>query len=131
MFVRNKQGEMVPLKSFMTSSFIVGTDNATRYNLYNTIQLNGATGPGYGSGDAINAIEEVAAATLPAGITYEWTGTTYQEIEAGSYAPYVFAAAIVAVFLLLAALYESWVLPLNVLLAVTFAVLGALIFSLS
>lgn len=128
LFVRNKQGEMVPLKSFVTSSFIVGTDNATRYNLYSTIQLNGGTGSGYGSGDAISAIEEVAAATLPSGITYEWTGTTYQEIEAGSYAPYVFAAAIVAVFLLLAALYESWVLPLNVLLAVTFAVLGALIF---
>jgi HAE1 family hydrophobic/amphiphilic exporter-1 len=128
LFVRNKQGEMVPLKSLMTSSFIVGTDNATRYNLYNTIQINGATGAGYGSGDAIKAVTEVAAAVLPDGITFEWTGTTFQEIEAGSYAPYIFAAAIVAVFLLLAALYESWVLPFNVLLAVTFAVLGALIF---
>jgi len=127
LFVRNKQGDMVPLQTFINYSFDVGTDNATRYNLYNTVQVNGATGSGYGSSDAIRAVEEVAAATLPSGITFEWTGTTYQEIEAGSYAPYVFAAAIVAVFLLLAALYESWVLPFNVLLAVTFAVLGALI----
>jgi HAE1 family hydrophobic/amphiphilic exporter-1 len=95
--------------------------------MYNTIQMNGATGPGYGSGDSIKAVEEVAAATLPDGVTYEWTGTTYQQIESGTYAPIIFAFALLAVFLLLAALYESWILPLNVLLAVTFAVLGALL----
>jgi multidrug efflux pump subunit AcrB len=118
---------MVPLTSFADFHFEVGTDNATRYNLYNTIQLNGSTGPGYGSGDSIKALEEEAARVLPDGVSYEWTGTTYQQIESGSYAPYVFAMAIIAVYLLLAALYESWILPLNVLLAVTFAVLGALL----
>jgi multidrug efflux pump subunit AcrB len=128
LYVRNKNGGMVPLSSFADYEFIVGTDNATRYNLYNTIQLNGSTGPGHGSGDSIKAVEEVAAQVLPDGVSYEWTGTTYQQIEAGSYAPFVFIMAIVAVFLLLAALYESWILPLNVLLAVTFAVLGALVF---
>jgi len=128
LYVRNKEGGMVPISSFCEFKFEVGTDNATRYNMYNTIQLNGATGVGYGSGDSIKAVEEVAAATLPDGITYEWTGTTYQQIESGAYAPYIFGLALCAVFLLLAALYESWLLPLNVLLAVTFAVLGALIF---
>jgi multidrug efflux pump subunit AcrB len=128
LYVRNKDGGMVPLTTFADFEFIVGTDNATRYNLYNTIQLNGSTGAGHGSGDAIKAVEEVAAQVLPDGVSYEWTGTTYQQIEAGSYAPFVFIMAIVAVFLLLAALYESWILPLNVLLAVTFAVLGALVF---
>ncbi len=127
LYVKNKDGGMVPISAFTDYSIAVGTDNATRYNMYNTIQLNGSTGPGYGSGDSIAAVEEVAAAVLPDGITYEWTGTTYQQIEAGTYAPIIFALAIVAVFLLLAALYESWILPLNVLLAVTFAVLGALI----
>lgn len=128
LFVKNKNGDMVPVSSFITYSVEVGTDNATRYNMYNTIQMNGATGPGYGSGDSIKAVEEVAAATLPDGVTYEWTGTTYQQIESGTYAPIIFAFALLAVFLLLAALYESWILPLNVLLAVTFAVLGALLF---
>lgn len=128
LYVRNKQGGMVPLSTFADYEFIVGTDNATRYNLYNTIQLNGSTGAGHGSGDAIRAVEEECARVLPDGVTYEWTGTTYQQIEAGNYAPFVFIMAIVAVFLLLAALYESWILPLNVLLAVTFAVLGALVF---
>jgi len=127
LYVRNKDGDMVPLTSFADFHFEVGTDNATRYNLYNTIQLNGSTGPGYGSGDSIKALEEEAARVLPDGVSYEWTGTTYQQIESGSYAPYVFAMAIIAVYLLLAALYESWILPLNVLLAVTFAVLGALL----
>jgi HAE1 family hydrophobic/amphiphilic exporter-1 len=128
LYVRNKDGGMVPLETFADFEFIVGTDNATRYNLYNTIQLNGSTGAGFGSGDAIKAVEQVADEVLPDGVSYEWTGTTYQQIEAGSYAPFVFVMAIVAVFLLLAALYESWILPLNVLLAVTFAVLGALVY---
>jgi len=127
LYVRNKDSGMVPIAAFTDFAFEVGTDNATRYNMYNTIQINGATGAGYGSGDSITAVEKVAAATLPDGISYEWTGTTYQQIESGAYAPYIFALAICAVYLLLAALYESWILPLNVLLAVTFAVLGALI----
>lgn len=128
LYVQNSSGGMVPLSAFTTYKFEVGTDNATRYNMYNTVQINGATAPGFGSGESIKAVAEVAAEVLPDGVTYEWTGVTYQQIEAGTYAPIIFALALVAVFLLLAALYESWLLPLNVLLAVTFAVLGALLF---
>lgn len=124
--VRNATGEMVPVASFARPVLKAGTDNATHYNLYNTVQVNGQTAAGHGSGDAIRAIDEVAKATLPEGFSYEWTGTTFQEIEAGGLAPVIFGLALVAVFLLLAALYESWVLPFNVLLAVAFAVLFAL-----
>lgn len=125
--VRNSHGEEVPFASFATPRIQTGTDNATHYNLYNTVQINGQTAAGYGSGDAIRAIDEVAKAALPEGFSYEWTGTTYQEIEAGGLAPLVFGLAIVAIFLLLAALYESWLLPFNVLLAVAFAILFALV----
>ncbi len=127
MYVRNNRGEMVPLASFCTAELGAGTNNAMHYNAYNTVQVNGSPAPGYSSGDAIHAVEEVAAATLPNGIGYEWTGTTLQEIESAGYAPIIFTLALVAVFLLLAAQYESWALPFNVLLAVAFAVLGALI----
>ena len=127
-YVQSSNGGMVPLSAFAKVVVGVGTDNATRYNLYGTVQLNGSAGAGFASGDAIRVIEEVAAATLPDGIAFEWTGVTYQQIESGQYAPIIFALAILAVYLLLAALYESWILPLNVLLAVTFAALGALLF---
>ena len=125
--VRNSKGDMVPMSSLATVSLGVATDNATHYNLFNTIQVNGNAAPGYSSGDSIRAVAEVAAESLPDGYTYEWTGTTYQEIEAGGYAPLIFGLALVMVFLLLAAQYESWALPFNVLLAVAFAVLGALV----
>ncbi|MSR29152.1 MAG: efflux RND transporter permease subunit [Phycisphaerales bacterium] len=127
-YVQNRDGGMVPMAAIAETVIGVGTDNATRYNMYSTVQINGASGPGFASGDAIRAVEEVAAATLPDGIAYEWTGVTYQQIESGRYAPIIFALAILAVYLLLAALYESWLLPFNVLLAVTFAALGALLF---
>jgi hydrophobe/amphiphile efflux-1 (HAE1) family protein len=125
--VRNSKGDMVPMSSLATVSLGVATDNATHYNLFNTIQVNGNAAPGYSSGDSIRAVAEVAAESLPDGYTYEWTGTTYQEIEAGGYAPLIFGLALIMVFLLLAAQYESWALPFNVLLAVAFAVLGALV----
>ncbi|MSR18091.1 MAG: multidrug efflux RND transporter permease subunit [Phycisphaerales bacterium] len=127
LYVRNNKNEMVPLSSFCTLSIGVGTNNATHYNAYNTIQINGGAAPGYSSGDAISAVQEIAAAHLPDGISYEWTGTTLQEIESQGYAAPIFAAALIAVFLFLAAQYESWALPFNVMLAVVFAVLGALI----
>ncbi|MFZ9914162.1 MAG: efflux RND transporter permease subunit [Phycisphaerales bacterium] len=125
--VRNAQGGMVPMSAIAKLSLGVATDNATHYNLFNTIQVNGSPAKGFSSGEAIKAIDEVAKTTLPAGFTYEWTGTTYQEIESGGYAGIIFGLSLIAVFLLLAAQYESWVLPFNVLLAVAFAVLGALI----
>ncbi|MDA1008114.1 MAG: multidrug efflux RND transporter permease subunit [Planctomycetota bacterium] len=127
MYVRNKDGDPVPLSAFCTIAIGSGTNNATHYNAYNTVQVNGSSAPGYSSGDAIAAVEEVAKATLPDGIGYEWTGTTLQEIESQGYAAIIFMLSLVAVFLFLAAQYESWALPFNVLLAVAFAVLGALI----
>ncbi len=125
--VKNAKGGMVPMSAIATVSLATATDNATHYNLFNTVQINGNSGAGYSSGDSIKAIDEVAKATLPSGFTYEWTGTTYQEIESGGYAGLIFALSLVVVFLLLAAQYESWALPFNVLLAVAFGVLGALI----
>ena len=125
--VRNAQGGMVPLSAIAKVSLGTATDNATHFNLFNTIQVNGSPAAGYSSGDAIRAIAEVAAESLPSGFTYEWTGTAYQEIESGGYAGLIFGLALIAVFLLLAAQYESWSLPFNVLLAVAFAVLGALV----
>ncbi len=125
--VRNAQGGMVPLSAIAKVSLGTATDNATHFNLFNTIQVNGSPAAGYSSGDAIRAIDEVASEVLPSGFTYEWTGTTFQEIESGGYAGLIFGLALIAVFLLLAAQYESWALPFNVLLAVAFAVLGALV----
>jgi len=125
--VKNAQGAMVPMSALATVTLAVATDNATHYNMFNTVQVNGNPGPGYSSGDSIKAIAEVAKETLPTGFTYEWTGTTYQEIESGGYAGLIFGLSLLVVFLLLSAQYESWALPFNVLLAVAFAVLGALI----
>jgi HAE1 family hydrophobic/amphiphilic exporter-1 len=125
--VKNAQGAMVPISALATVTLAVTTDNATHYNMFNTVQVNGNPGPGYSSGDSIKAIAEVAKETLPTGFTYEWTGTTYQEIESGGYAGLIFGLSLLVVFLLLSAQYESWALPFNVLLAVAFAVLGALI----
>ncbi len=125
-YVRNAQGGMVPMAAIATISLGIATDNATHYNLFNTVQVNGNSAPGFSSGDSIRAIAEVAQTSLPTGFTYEWTGTTLQEIESGGYAGIIFGLALIAVFLLLAAQYESWALPFNVLLAVAFAVLGAL-----
>jgi len=125
--VRNREGGMVPMAAMASLSLGVATDNATHYNLFNTVQVNGSPAAGSSSGESIRVVAELAAETLPQGFTYEWTGTTYQEIEAGGYAPIVFGMALVAVFLLLAAQYESWALPFNVLLSVAFAVLGGLV----
>ena len=106
-------------------SFINGPDNLTHYNVTDTIAINGAGAPGVSSGEATSAIEEICERVLPQGITYEWTGITYQEQKSSNAAPIVFTLAIVAVFLFLAAQYESWTLPVLVVIAVPFAALGA------
>ena len=124
--LKNKDGEMVPMAAIATVRIGTGVSNAPHYNAYNTVPVYGAPAPGYSSGDAITALNQVAKQVLPEGYAVEWTGTTYQEIEAAGYAPIVFGLSLVAVFLLLAALYESWALPFNVMFAVVFAVLGAL-----
>ncbi|MEQ8411513.1 MAG: multidrug efflux RND transporter permease subunit [Erythrobacter sp.] len=120
-------GQMVPL------SAVVGIDKGAsprfiaRYNLYRSADLSGSPAPGYSSGDAVAALERVAADVLPAGYGYEWSGVTAEEVETGNSASVVMALSVLVVFLFLAALYESWSIPVAVLLAVPFGVLGALV----
>lgn len=126
LFVRGADGNMVPLDTLVRPGSITAARYLQRYNLYRAVQVNGSAAPGYSSGQAIRAMEEVARATLPAGYGYEWTGQTRQEIAAGASGMAVIALSLVVTFLFLAALYESWAVPFAVLLSVPFGILGAL-----
>ncbi|HMN70521.1 MAG TPA: multidrug efflux RND transporter permease subunit [Rhodoblastus sp.] len=125
LYVRNSTGKMIPLNTLGALEPIVGPETVPRYNLYGTAKINGSAAQGYGSAQAIAAMERTAARVLPADFSYEWTGITYQELKAGSVALIVFVLALVFVFLFLAAQYESWSMPFMVILAVPFALLGA------
>ena len=127
LFVRNGAGEMVPLDTLTTPHESTGARFLQRYNLYRTAAFSGAPAPGKSSGDALRALEEVAAQVLPADYGYQWTGQSLQEIESGNTAALVLGLSIIVVFLFLAALYESWAVPFAVLLATPFGFLGALI----
>ena len=105
---------------------ITGPEFTNRYNMYRAVELMGAPAPGNSSGDALNALEEVAAQTLPADMGYDWSNMSYQEKQSSGSGNIVFVFAIIFVFLILAAQYESWSLPLSILLGTPFAVLGAL-----
>ncbi len=126
LFVRNKDGGMVPLDTLTTWQQSSGARFMQRYNLYRTAAFSGTPAPGASSGDAIRALEEVAAQTLPDGYGIEWSGQSKQEIEAGNSSTIVLGLSIVVVFLFLAALYESWAVPFAVLLATPFGLMGAL-----
>ncbi len=126
-FVRNSHGEMVPLSTLASVEPSTGPDVVYRYNRFRAIQILGAPAPGYSSGQATQAMEEVAAATLPRGFDFEWTGTTYQEKKAQGNEGAIFGFAAVLVFLFLAALYESWSIPLAVLFALPLGIFGALL----
>ena len=128
--VQNREGKMIPLSAFVQVEPITGIDNLTHYNIYNAVAINGGPAPGYSSGVAIKAMEKLADHVLPAGMNTEWTGMTYQQLKAGNLAPIIFTLALIAVFLFLAAQYESWTLPILILMAVPPAVLGALLFLL-
>jgi HAE1 family hydrophobic/amphiphilic exporter-1 len=123
--VRNKNGEMIPLDALVNIEPIVGPYNIPHYNLYPSIPISGRSAPGYSSGDAIEAMEELAETVLPDGFGFEWTGVTYQQLKAGNLAPIAFGLALVFAFLVLAALYESWVMPLTILLSIPLGLLGA------
>jgi hydrophobe/amphiphile efflux-1 (HAE1) family protein len=126
-YVRSQtSGQMIPLKALMQVSEVVGPELLERFNGYIAARLVGSAREGVSSGDAIAAVEEVAARTLPEGFQVAWTGQAFQEKRTGSASVFAFAFAIVMVFLILAALYGRWLLPISVLLAVPFAVLGAL-----
>ena len=111
LYVLNRKGEKVPLSSLGEVKYALGPIDVPHYNLYTSAKINGEPAPGYSSGQAIAAMEEVAAEVLPEGFGYEWTGTTYQEQKTGNQATYIFALSIVCVFLFMAALYESWIRP--------------------
>jgi multidrug efflux pump len=126
-FVRsNTTGEMIPLKALIRTTNIVGPEQVERYNGFLAAKVFGSGKPSVSSGQAIAAVERVAATTLPAGYTIAWTGQAFQELRTGSASLFAFGFAIVMVYLILAALYERWRLPAAVVLAVPFAVAGAL-----
>ena len=123
--VKNGGGQMIPLNVFASLRPISGPATVPHYNLYPSAFINGSPAPGYSSGAAIATMERLAAETLPRGISYAWTGVTFQEIKAGNLAMVIFGLALVFVFLFLAAQYESWLMPFMVLLAVPLALFGA------
>lgn len=125
--VRNKNREMVPLGSLSNQRDIAGPSRIPRYNLYPAASLNGNTAPGYSSGQAMERMEELAAEILPQGISFEWTELAYQEKQTGSTAGVAFILAVIFVFLLLAAQFESLVLPLAVIFIVPMVLLSAMI----
>ena len=125
-FVKNKDGQSVPLSAFVEVQDTVGPDYTNRYNLYRSVELSGGPAPGYTSAQALDALEEVAAQVLPRDMGYEWSNMSYQEKKAAGSGAIVFVFSMVFVFLILAALYESWSLPWSILLGTPFAIFGAL-----
>jgi HAE1 family hydrophobic/amphiphilic exporter-1 len=124
--VKNINGEMVPYSLFCKIERVYGPEQLTRYNMYVSAMLNGEAADGYSSGDAIKAIEEVATEKLPRGYSYEWSGMTREEILSGNQVVFVFAICLLFVYLLLSAQYESFLLPLPVLLSLPIGIFGSL-----
>lgn len=124
--VRNNKGEMIPLATFIKVSDTSGPDRVMHYNGFITAEINGAAAPGYSSGQAEKAIEKLLKDELPNGMTYEWTDLTYQQILSGNTALFVFPLCVLLAFLVLAAQYESWSLPLAVILIVPMTLLSAI-----
>ena len=129
-YVKNAKGTMVPITTMITLHQSVGASQITRYNQYNNVQFSGNPATGISSGEAIKAMEEVALKTLPKDITFEWSGTSKQELESSGQTGYIVAMALIFVYLFLVALYESWSIPLAVLLICPLAAVGALVFQM-
>ncbi len=126
LFVKNTYGDMVPINAIVDVIEEKGPQNITHYNLYRSVQINGSPAPGYSSGQAMDAMKEIASRVLPKEYGFEWSGMSYQEKLAGNAQIYVFSFVALVVFLVLAALYESWVLPLMILLSVPLVMIGAI-----
>jgi len=124
--VRNEAGQMVPLGNLVTFRNIAGPDRVPRYNLFPTVEINGSLQPGVSTGEGIAMMVALAKQELPDGITYEWTDLSYQEVKAGSSGYYIFLLSVVFVFLTLAAQFESWSMPLAIILIVPMCLLSAL-----
>jgi HAE1 family hydrophobic/amphiphilic exporter-1 len=126
-YVKNNSGGMVPLTSLIVTTLIESPAVISHYNIYRSIEINGSAKTGHSSGQAIDALKEVAAQTLPAGYGYEFSGMSREEIKAGNSSVYIFMLSLVFVFLFLAALYESWSIPFSVLFAVPIGALGSIL----
>jgi multidrug efflux pump len=128
-YLRNSSGEMVPFNAIASGEWIYGSPKLSRYNGVAAMEIMGEAAPGYSTGDAMNAIEELAQ-KLPQGVGIAWTGLSYEERISGDQAPMLYALSLLVVFLCLAALYESWSIPLVVMLVVPLGVIGALMATL-
>jgi HAE1 family hydrophobic/amphiphilic exporter-1 len=126
-YVRNSQGNMIPLSSLVTTQVIEAPSLVSHFNLYRNIDILGQAKQGYSSGQALDALKEVAATSLPAGYSYDFAGLSREEVRAGSSTGVIFSVSIVFVFLFLAALYESWSIPFSVLFAVPVGAFGAIL----
>jgi HAE1 family hydrophobic/amphiphilic exporter-1/multidrug efflux pump len=124
-YVRSKDNAMVPMSTVGTVSMITGPDILQRYNMFRTAEINGGNGPGISTGQALDVMDELAVKELPSGFGYEWTGLSFQEKQAGGTQGPIFGMAMVFVFLVLAAQYESWAVPFSVLLGLPVCVFGA------
>ncbi|MCW9050472.1 MAG: multidrug efflux RND transporter permease subunit [Deltaproteobacteria bacterium] len=125
--VRNTEGEMVPMTSLATLSTLLGPQTVDRYNQLTSITINGGAAPGYSSGEAMDAMQRVAANTLPEGYSYDWSGMSYQERKSSGQVVILFVLALLFAYLFLVAQYESWNIPLSIIISVPVATLGALI----
>jgi hydrophobic/amphiphilic exporter-1 (mainly G- bacteria), HAE1 family len=125
--VRNSHGDMIPLTSLVTSKLVEAPSLVSHFNIFRSIEINGTPKPGFSSGQAIQALQEVASKSLPAGYGYEFAGLSREEVKAGNMIIGIFAISIIFVFLFLAALYESWSVPFSVLLAVPIGAFGSIL----
>ncbi len=125
-YVRNARGAMVPIRALAQAQLVQGPQAIIRYNGFRSAIVNGAAKPGYSSGQALATMERISATTLPAGYGFEWTGTALQEQAAGGQTPIVLTLALLFAYLFLVALYESWNIPISVLLSVSVGILGAI-----
>lgn len=129
-FIRNSAGTMAPITEFVKMTRVFGPESISRFNLFSSISITGAPNPGFSSGDAIKAIQEVAAENLPTGYGYEFSGLTREELASGSETIFIFILCLVFVYFLLSAQYESYILPFAVLFSIPFGLAGAYLFSI-
>jgi HAE1 family hydrophobic/amphiphilic exporter-1 len=127
LYVKSGSGQMVPLNTLVSLESRVGPETINRFNMYRSVVINGEPGPDHSSGEAMQAVEEIAARLLPRGMQLEWSGMSYQERESGSQGPILFALALLFSYLFLVAQYESWSIPTAVMLSVPVSVLGAVV----
>lgn len=128
LFVKNTKNEMVPISAFLTIQKIFGPEQITRYNMYPSALINGEPAKGFSSGQTIDAIKEAAKSKLPKGFSYDWAGSSRDQANAGNESVYIFAVCLIFVYLLLSAQYESFLLPLSVILSLPTGIFGAFFF---